>query len=279
MMTGSRQGVYMIRCTPNGRVYVGSSIDTKARFREHRRALRLGRHHSRLLQRAWSKYGEAAFEFSLIEFVADAGNLLAREQAHIDALGAANPATGMNILPVAGSPRGIRRTAEQRNAMRATMLSLPNLGERVERMAAATRGKKLGPRPLHVRQKIAARLHGRKLSNDHVVKLSAAKSGKAIPDAQRERMVAGLRAHFAAKPRKVPPLPKVYRMDEETLRAGIILYGRGATTAELVPVLGFTDASWCKALRKAGVKMGRRGSWPGVPRPTYKRTLELQRAA
>lgn len=270
-MATAQQGVYQIRCTVTGKVYVGSSARIEVRLREHRRALRRGTHHSRLLQRAWNKYGEGAFAFSVIEIVSDAGQLFTREQVHIDALGAADPRTGLNVYPRAEGPRGVRLSDARRQALREHMLALPNLAERVERMAAANRGRKLGPRPVAVGRKISAALTGRVLSARHRQRLSEVKTGKIIPLEQRHKMLTGLRAHFAHKPRKTPPLPKRFRMDEEVLRAGIILYRRGATCAELVPVLGFTAAGWQRALNRAGEAMGRRGSHPGVPRPTYRK--------
>src|SRR5208282_5445662 len=57
-------GVYCIRCTPTRELYVGGTLmKFAARFTVHRSALR---HHNcapPLLQAAWDKYGEAAFEF------------------------------------------------------------------------------------------------------------------------------------------------------------------------------------------------------------------------
>jgi len=60
-------GVYQIRCKANGRRYVGSSLDIKRRWKEHRSDLRKRRHCNARLQNAWNKYGERAFEFKLIQ--------------------------------------------------------------------------------------------------------------------------------------------------------------------------------------------------------------------
>lgn len=279
MATADVQGIYLIRCLVNERVYVGSSKRIGRRFDDHRRALRKGSHHSPLLQRAWLKYGESAFALSVIEVVADESQLFAREQVYLDALSAAVPENGYNICADARGPRGVRRTPEQKEANRKHMLALPDLADRVERMAAANRGRKLGPRPLEVREKIAASHQGRPLSEAHRARLSEAKQGIVLSPSHRERMKAGLRHYFDTRPRKESPLPKRFRMDAEVLRAGIILYNRGATTAELVPVLGFTADGWGRALRRAGVAMGRRGSHPGVPRPTHRNRQSAARVA
>lgn len=58
--------VYAIENTVNNRCYIGSASDYKSRWHTHRSTLRRGKHHSFILQRAWDKYGEAAFVFKLL---------------------------------------------------------------------------------------------------------------------------------------------------------------------------------------------------------------------
>lgn len=60
-------GIYTITHITTGRQYVGSSINIKLRWKYHKESLRAGKHHSCLLQRAWLKYGDAAFEWIVIE--------------------------------------------------------------------------------------------------------------------------------------------------------------------------------------------------------------------
>jgi group I intron endonuclease len=78
-------GVYQIRCRVSGKLYVGSSVRIHQRWAEHRRHLRLGRHASPRLQRAWNKHGEENFAFSILEECAR-DVIYAREQHHIDLL-------------------------------------------------------------------------------------------------------------------------------------------------------------------------------------------------
>lgn len=57
-------GVYAILCIPTDELYVGGTrLPIGRRFSVHVRKLRAGRSPSPLLQAAWDKYGEAAFEF------------------------------------------------------------------------------------------------------------------------------------------------------------------------------------------------------------------------
>lgn len=60
-------GIYIIRNTVNGKVYVGQSVDIYHRWSEHRRLLNEGKHVNRHLQSAVNKYGLGAFVFNIIE--------------------------------------------------------------------------------------------------------------------------------------------------------------------------------------------------------------------
>jgi group I intron endonuclease len=60
-------GIYEIKCIVSGKSYVGSSKSIGHRWGEHRRLLRIGKHPSPRLQRAWIKHGEAQFVFSVLE--------------------------------------------------------------------------------------------------------------------------------------------------------------------------------------------------------------------
>lgn len=61
--------IYKIRNVINQKFYVGSAVDTRTRFRQHRRLLRNNTHHCKHLQAAWNKYGEDAFKFEIVEQV------------------------------------------------------------------------------------------------------------------------------------------------------------------------------------------------------------------
>ena len=79
-------GVYQILCTPTGKVYIGSAVDLRHRWTQARRRLRRCIQGNAHLQQAWSKYSEASFEFSVLEFVAPS-DLLRAEQTWIDRTG------------------------------------------------------------------------------------------------------------------------------------------------------------------------------------------------
>jgi len=115
-------GIYAITHTDSKRVYVGSAVKLSKRWRAHRGMLRKANHPSRFLQRAWTKYGEEAFDFSVLEVVDDPNTLIAREQFWIDRLCAADRPTGFNIRANAGSMLGFKHSEKSRNSMRKAKL-------------------------------------------------------------------------------------------------------------------------------------------------------------
>lgn len=71
-MPGMNSGIYLITCTPHGklpRYYVGQSVDVGRRFREHIRTLSNGSHTNRRLLRSWRMYGCDCFSFDVLELI------------------------------------------------------------------------------------------------------------------------------------------------------------------------------------------------------------------
>jgi len=76
--------VYQITCTANGKFYIGSTVNKSQRWARHRNELRKGIHKNRNMQASWSKYGEEAFAFTVVEELADPLLLMAAEQRRLD---------------------------------------------------------------------------------------------------------------------------------------------------------------------------------------------------
>lgn len=138
-------GVYVIRCVPTDKRYVGSTSDFAKRSRDHQYDLRTARHDNRLLLRAWRKYGADAFVFEIVETVSDIATVFGREQYWIDHFDAANPKHGFNLAPVAGSTLGVKMALEVVEANR-----LRNLGNVVpeavrQQISRSTLGTKKSP--------------------------------------------------------------------------------------------------------------------------------------
>jgi group I intron endonuclease len=103
-------GIYKIEHVASGRSYIGSAVCLKRRLAKHKTELSTHRHCNQRLQRAWDKYGEAAFTMSTIETVESKEDLIVREQHWIDRLGSV--VQGFNICPTAGSALGIKKSPE-----------------------------------------------------------------------------------------------------------------------------------------------------------------------
>ena len=62
-------GVFQIRNTINGRLFVDSSLNVPGKINRHKFALNAGLHQSRSLQLDWNEMGESAFVFETLEDV------------------------------------------------------------------------------------------------------------------------------------------------------------------------------------------------------------------
>jgi len=205
-------GVYAIVCQ-NGHLYIGSAVDIAKRWGHHRPVLRQGKHHSSHLQRAWDKYGESAFRFTVLQ-ECEPEELVAIEQSWMDTL-----QPEYNIARIAGSCLGIRCTEEKRAKLSAANMGHPgwSKGKKVTeetrtKISAAKKGKPNGllgkKRPNHsatmmghevsqeTRDKIAASNTGKKHSAEIRQKMSAAKRGIALSPEHRAKIGAALKETY-----------------------------------------------------------------------------------
>ncbi len=183
-------GVYAIRCLANGKVYVGSaSASIAKRCGDHRSFLCHEKHANRHLQAAWLKYGEAAFEFSVLE-ECPPSECVAREQYWIDALRATDRTVGFNIRPKADSNLGMKHGPESRANMSAALKRRVRRKESYEKIAAKLRGKGYGP---EVRANMSAGQKGKKHSDATKAKMSVTRKGRKYSDAHRQAISDGHR--------------------------------------------------------------------------------------
>lgn len=125
-------GIYQIRNTINGKIYIGSAVNLRERFHAHRGGLSRQEHHNAHLQNAWLKYGPDAFEIRIL-LLCSKDDLYFYEQRCLDAFDAVK--NGYNKSPTAGTVLGIKRTAEY-----------------IEKVAASKRGKKQSPEVRAIRR-------------------------------------------------------------------------------------------------------------------------------
>ena len=101
-----KSGIYQIRNTVNGKIYVGSATSLKKRRWLHMGHLRRGTHHSQPLQRAYAKYGEGSLVFEPL-ITCSPIMLLHYEQQFIDQW-----KPEYNVCKIAGSCKGRKHRPE-----------------------------------------------------------------------------------------------------------------------------------------------------------------------
>ena len=89
-------GVYKITNIVNKKVYIGQSINIKARWKDHIHSLNRGDSRCTLLHRAWNKYGQDNFSFEIVE-LCDEDMLDDVEIKYIDLYDSCNVNNGYNI--------------------------------------------------------------------------------------------------------------------------------------------------------------------------------------
>jgi group I intron endonuclease len=102
-------GIYKIQSkAKSDRIYIGSTINIKKRWRSHLLKLRAGKHPNPLLQKHFIKYKESDLVFFVIELCFPEF-LIPREQYYIDKL-----KPSFNICTKAGSTLGVKHSVETR---------------------------------------------------------------------------------------------------------------------------------------------------------------------
>lgn len=182
-------GVYAITCRPTGRVYIGSSVRVASRWRRHRVELLAGEHHSSKLQRAWNKYGAAAFSFEpLLRCGLD--SLLFYEQRAIDVFAAATH--GFNVCLRAGSAAGVIRSSAFRARLREIAKARPVTPAAVEHLRRLTKQLRDNGLPKAWRARVSAantrRCKGIPLTAEHKAKVSEGLRGRRFSDESREKI-------------------------------------------------------------------------------------------
>lgn len=180
-------GIYQIRNIINGHIYIGSTIDIQKRWSSHVRLLNNNTHHSRHLQNAWNKYGEQAFEFSVLLQVDDVSSLLDIEQEFLD-----ERAPEYNMSPTAGSSLGVKCTEETKRNISAAKKGKPgswlgkhHTAETKHKLSEARKGQPAWNKGGHAteeqKHKLSEASKGKYLSEETKHKISTALKGELNP--------------------------------------------------------------------------------------------------
>lgn len=152
-------GIYIIKNLINNKFYIGSSINIKRRFIDHKRDLKSNKHASIKLQRAYHKYGETNFSFIVLEQLClsklyDIKSLketiINKEQFYLDSLLFANEDNnkfhklGYNILRKADSSLGAKHSTDTKNKLSIAHKKKWNNNSYRKKMSIALKGVNSG---------------------------------------------------------------------------------------------------------------------------------------
>lgn len=118
--------VYAIKNLMNGKMYIGSALNFRARVNMHISQLKRNVHHSVKLQRAVNKYGIENFEFVVLEEVCRE-NIIEKEQYYIDLH--SSYSNGYNSQPLARSSLGLKRSEAWKKHNRDRQIGIPKSKE------------------------------------------------------------------------------------------------------------------------------------------------------
>jgi group I intron endonuclease len=240
-------GIYQIRNTANGKVYIGSAVNLRTRLQYHRSYLARGKHVNQKLQRAWIKYGGDAFELTAIEYVNDPARLLEREQHWIDSTRAVDK--GYNIRRVAQSNFGLKASEATKAKMSASRKGRTMSAEARANMSAAQR--LYGPRHSEAtRAKMSIDRKGRTHTDEAKAKIAIASTGRKLSPESIAKRTAATMATVAAR----GPL-----VISDESRARISASKKGRPSKGRKPVLLF--GIMYESITAASLAIGRNPQW------------------
>lgn len=140
------KGIYRIRIDRGARppsYYIGQTVDCSEREQQHLRAMRAGRHDNDRMQRSFAKYGESAFQFSMI-VICGTDVLTIYEQAILDFyLKTYGDAAVLNVMrECVRSHVGVKRRPETIKRMSCSQKGRPKPRDQIAKMAKAMKGKR-----------------------------------------------------------------------------------------------------------------------------------------
>jgi hypothetical protein len=112
----NKSGIYLIKNKINNKIYIGSALNIRKRWKQHRNSLRKNKHYNRYLQSAFNKNGFQNFEWSVIEYV-DKNKLTETEQKWLNYYRSFDRTIGYNLSPTASSCLGVKHSEESKKRM------------------------------------------------------------------------------------------------------------------------------------------------------------------
>lgn len=190
---GNNTGIYKIVNIKNGKVYVGSAVDIKRRWLEHKILLIKGIHHSKYLQNSFNKEGIENFLFEVVE-ECPKDSLIEREQYWIDLFNSHND--GYNSNPKAGNSLGRKHSEETKQKMSNSRRGKKLSEEHKKKLGEKSKGNKNNLGKKQSKETIEKRVIktiGRKNSEETKQKMSEAQKGKSKSEEHKRKISESLK--------------------------------------------------------------------------------------
>jgi group I intron endonuclease len=181
-----KRGIYTIICLINDKMYIGSAINIRIRWNNHKYQLKNNKHDNIYLQRAWNKYGEENFEFRIIEIIEDKSNLIEREQYWIDKLKTCDKEFGYNLRVIATSNLGYIWSEESKQKLSKAKKGNSFHTEETKEKIRKKRKEQIFSE--ETKKKMSQTKKGKKFSEEHKAKISSSNMGKKISEETRLKL-------------------------------------------------------------------------------------------
>ncbi len=172
-------GVYQIRNLLNSEIYIGSAVNFRKRWNTHRSCLRNNKHTNKFLQRAWNKYKESSFEFSILLKCSP------EECISCETYLKNYYCADYNLCEVGNNRLGLKHSEETKKKMSDIRRGkFPSKESRVK-MSESARQRKHSE---ETRRKISLVSTGRKMSEHTKLKLLKANKGRSLTQEHVEKL-------------------------------------------------------------------------------------------
>lgn len=175
-------GVYMIYCSGNDKIYVGSTSSSfKRRMSKHLHSLRKDKKDCTVLQKCFNKYGEESFDITVLKEACEKNDVIPMEDYFLELLLKAKSdfnyfkENGMNVCTVSHSSLGVKVSEEGRENMRKAQTGMKHTPERIRNNVQANLG---GACSEETKIKIGLAHKGKKVSKETREKISKGNKGK-----------------------------------------------------------------------------------------------------
>ena len=203
-MTSNNCGIYKITNTVTGDFYIGSAVDIRKRWREHRSCLSNNTHCNLHLQNSWNKHGKECFVFTVLVYC-EKERLIEREQSYID-----SEKPPYNICRTAGNCLGVKRTEETKRKLSKakTGEKNPNFGihlseEHRRKISEGMKGEKNHNFGIHLSEEAIRKFgkanKGRVLTEERRRKMSEARKGVPLSEEHRRKISESVTRWYAER--------------------------------------------------------------------------------